>query len=134
MSAKPASASADRISSLRPPAKPDPAEPRVDQPSIPVVGLDAAEPQVHLLGRVVGAGCFVGDVGDPGGGIGSRAAQPPGESSRIAALFGVAAERQRAAEVEVGPVAGQRVMGTVDVGDEREGPGRADDRSVGAVE
>ena len=35
---------------------------------------------------------------------------------------------------EVGPVAGERLMGAIDVGDQRERPGRADDRLVDAVE
>ena len=54
-----------------PPPEAEAAQPGVDQPPVDVVGLDAAEPQVHLLGGVVDAGRLVGDVGDPG--VGGRA-------------------------------------------------------------
>ncbi len=46
----------------------------------------------------------------------------------------MAAEREHAAHVEVGPVAGERLLGAIDVGDQRERAGRADDRLVRAVE
>ncbi len=117
-----------------PPAQPSPTEPGVGQAATVVVRLDPREPQVHLLGRVVHAGCLVGDVRDPGVGRGRGPTQPPGELGGLACLLRVAAEGERAARVEMGPVAGEGLTGTIDVGDQREGSGGAHDRPVGATE